>query len=172
MEPSTSASTETPSLGGDVTSKPPIIAARTHTSPPPSVLLLASEVEYRAHFQARLCAGPIVTHDGISVRFRTSDFDHCCYESTHRDRTKDRFSAARAERIDWIDYVLQNPSAAIRQGWDSRAKRHDEDRRVAVVDRMVVVIARTDVQKARFITAYWADSHKTIRKILGGPAWA
>ena len=64
------------------------------------------------------CQQPITTFDNIRVRFRESDFDHCMFESSKRDWTKDKFSAERAQRIDWIKATLIDASADLRQGWD------------------------------------------------------
>ncbi len=132
---------------------------------------LKSEAEYEQHFYGKYCKGPVITFDGISVRFRKLDFKHCFYESSRRDRIKDRFSIDRAERIDWIKKTLEDPEAILKTGWNRDSKRYDYKKRVAVVSGdYVVVIGIISSKKARFITAYAAGKN-TIDKILKGPDW-
>lgn len=135
--------------------------------------------KYRAHFQRVYCSGPITTFDGIEVRFRLARFRHDFYESSQRNQIKDRFSTERARRIDWIEKVLQDPSAELYQGWDKKRKRYDGQSRVAlVVDGYVVVIRLTAHDKAVFVTAYVAGKKptgnqrkSTMDKIRSGPKW-
>jgi len=47
----------------------------------PPLLSYQTIGEYRAHFERVYCQGPIVTFDGIAVRFRKEDFDHAFFES-------------------------------------------------------------------------------------------
>lgn len=123
------------------------------------MLNLANEAEYRAHFESIYCQGPIRTFDGIEVRFRKSDFDHCCFESSRRDAVKDRFSAKRAKRLNWIKAALEDANSECYQGWDKKRKRHDPRRRVALVmGNYVVVIAIKRQNRADFVTAYLADT--------------
>ena len=63
---------------------------------PPPLLRLGSETDYRCHFFLSYCRQPILTHDGIPVRFRETDFEHAFFESSGRDGVKDAFSAVRA----------------------------------------------------------------------------
>lgn len=136
------------------------------------LLILANEAAYRAHFVANYCGGPVVTFDGIQVSFRRDDFDHCCFESDRRTRKKAYFSDVRAERLDWIKAALADPGADLRVGWDNQRKRHAHDRRVAIISgRYVVIVAITQKGKARFITAYLADSDDTIHLIKKSPKW-
>lgn len=142
--------------------------------PTPPRVLYATEDEYRLHFERIYCSGPVLTADGIPVRFRKEDFGHCMYESTHRDGVKDQFSKERSERIDWIKATLENPAAELYQGWDGKKKCYMNDRRVAVIyEEYVVVIqllgAKSAPLRARFVTAYLADNN--INKIRGGPIW-
>lgn len=130
--------------------------------------------EYKAHFEHKYCRSPILTFDGILVRFSKSDFYHCFFESSRRDSNKDSFSTLRAKRIDWIEAVLEDPNADLRVGWDKKKKRYDNSRRIAlVVGPYVVVIGiqKKDNKKARFITAYVADSSTTVNKIMQSPVW-
>jgi hypothetical protein len=138
---------------------------------PPLVCYTTAD-EYRSHYERVYCEGPIPTFDGIAVRFRKDRFDHCFYESTHRNQLKDAFSAQRAERIDWIKAALQDSNAELRIGWDAKKKRYDRSHRVAlVVGDYVVVIRLSGNQTAQFVTAYVADSPATLAKIKGSPKW-
>lgn len=137
-----------------------------------------TEAEYRRHFERVYCKGPIKTFDGITVRFHKSMFDHCFFESSRRDTNKDTFSIKRAERIDWIKKVLQDPSSEKYVGWDRKKKRYNKKRRVAIVmGNYVVIIQLTGSDKANFITAYLADTGgskgrpATIDLIRSGPKW-
>jgi len=108
----------------------------------------------------------------LIVRFRKDRFDHCFYESTQRNRIKDRFSPKRAERIDWIKAALQDESADLYVGWDRKKKRYSTFHRVVViVNNYVVVIRLLKNKKAEFVTAYVADSTSTIEKIRRSPLW-
>ena len=143
-------------------------------APYPPLLKLPDEAAYRAHFLAKYCQGPITTFDGIKVWFRNDKFDHDFFESSNRDDVKDVFSPMRAERMDWIEATLADPTAILKQGWIKREQRHDSGRRVAIVKgNYVVVIAmnRRNPRKANFVTAFVADSPKTYNEIMGSPAW-
>ena len=140
---------------------------------PPRVVYATIE-EYRQHFERVYCHRPITTFDGIPVQFRKSDFEHCMYESSKRDSNKDRFSAERSQRVDWIRETLTNPKAELYQGWDKRKKKRDPGSRVAVVYEEFVVVIRiysdgTGGTRGRFVTAYLADN--SIRKIRAMPRW-
>ncbi|ABK44521.1 conserved hypothetical protein [Magnetococcus marinus MC-1] len=138
----------------------------------PALLQLNDLDAYRQHFEATYCQGPIATFDGIAVRFRKSDFDHCCFESSRRNKIKDSFSPKRAERLDWIKTALQDPDSDRFIGWDGKRKRYDNNRRVTlVVSNYVVVIALTSRKTARFITAYVADTPRSLEKIKASPKW-
>lgn len=143
----------------------------------PPLVEYATEGEYRAHFRREYCRCPLTTFDGIEVRFRTRQFDHCFFESSQRDTSKDAFSPDRTRRIDWIRAVLQDPDAELYVGWDRARRRWDDKRRVAVVlGEYVVIIALTGDLKADFVTAYLASpappgQMSTIQKIRRGPRW-
>ena len=143
-------------------------------SVPPKVCY-ATEQEYRTHFEQVYCQGPLVTFDGIPVRFRKSDFDHCMFESSQRNRVKDTFSRERAERMDWIKAALIDASADLRQGWDNKKRRVDPNRRVAIAHEDFTVIIQVRKRKtgdyaADFVTAYVASD--SISKIRNKPGWA
>lgn len=141
---------------------------------PPPRLLSGSIEDYRSHFENDYCHKPLITFDDMPVYFRKKDFDHCMFESTRRDGSKNLFSKVRAERIDWIRATLQNSKAELYQGWDRRRRRPYPDYRVAVAYEHFVVVIRTSLDKrggvkATFTTAYSAD--KSIDKIRRMPRW-
>ena len=140
--------------------------------PYPPLLTFAAEHQFRAYFEDTYCRRPISTFDGIAVRFRKENFDHCCFESSQRNKTKDTFSMPRAERLHWIALALQDRRADRFVGWDGKRKRYDRKRRVTLVmDDFVVVIQLTKPGQARFVTCYVADSVATLTKIRKGPRW-
>jgi hypothetical protein len=112
-----------------------------------------------------------MTFDGIPVRFRKRDFYHAFFES--KRAKDDSFSLTRAERMDWIKATLEDPDSERFIGWNNKSKRYDRKRRVAVVmGNYVVVIALSARGQGHFITAFVADSEKTLEKIRKGPKWA
>jgi plasmid maintenance system killer protein len=139
----------------------------------PPLVNYSTPEEYRAHFERLYCRGPISTKDGVRVRFRKSDFDHCMFKTDRRTREKTtEFAAERAERIDWIQAALQDAAALLLEGWDNKNKSYDPQRRVTLIynERYVVVIAMTGASQANFITAYLADA-ETIEKMKKSPVW-
>jgi hypothetical protein len=144
----------------------------------PPLVRYATQAEYRVHFERVYCRAPIQTFDGIAVRFRKTDFDHCFFESSKRNRVKDRFSPRRAERVDWIKRALEDPHSERYQGWDRDQKAYDRNRRVTIVmGNYVVVIALVGPRDADFVTAYVVDMPSkpgrpnTIDLIRQGPHW-
>ena len=140
----------------------------------PPLLKLPDQAAYRAHYERTLCRGGIVTHDGIPVFFRKSEFGHAFFESSNRRGANDVFSLDRAMRMDWIPVALADPNVPCFQGWNRKRRRYDPTRRVAVVtDDFVIVIGirqtRGGVMKANFITCYCADN--SIGKIRKSPRW-
>jgi len=128
--------------------------------------------EYRLHYENVYCHKPITTFDGIEVRFRKDRFNHCFFESSQRNKIKDRFSKIRAERIDWIKHALQDKNADIFWGWNKKRNKYDKYRRVVVVVKNYVVVIRiTGKKKAKFVTAFLADSKSTINRIRKSPKW-
>lgn len=141
--------------------------------PYPPLRVFNTAEECRTHFETTYCQGAISTFDGIEVRFRTSDFDHCFYESSNRDGTKDSFSQPRSERVDWIKAALEDATAELYKGWDKKRRKYNLKRRVCVVcQNYVVVIAMTGHLKADFVTAYVADTGRTLAMIRTSPTWA
>lgn len=138
----------------------------------PPIMKLADEAAYRARFEALYCRGTIAAFDGIQVRFRKTDFDHCFFESSQRNRVKDTFSALRAVRLEWIQVALQDRAADRYIGWDRNSKTYDKHRRVTLVcGSYVVVIALTGVATANFVTAYVADTPSSLQRIKASPKW-
>ena len=138
----------------------------------PSVVIYTQQSDYRAHFEREYCREPTVTFDGIRVRFRKRNFDHCCWKSTKKNDTKDSFCPTRASRIDWIRYALQLPTAELYVGWNKKIGRYDFDRRVAFIEGcFVTVIQINGDTEAHFITAYHVADRRTRILIRGGPKW-
>jgi len=135
---------------------------------------------YKKIYKRVYCKRPIITFDGISVKFYVDNFEHAFYESRYRrKKDKSKFSYKRANRIYWIKWVLENPNAQLFIGYDSTKRSYDKSRRVAVcVDNYVVIITidRRDHKRAKFTTAYLADGvngkgQKAIDLIRSGPEW-
>lgn len=140
----------------------------------PPMVYYETESEYFRHYEKIYCVKPILTFDGIPVWFRKSSFNHAFFESSHRDKIKDKFSETRAMRIDWIKPTLQNRNALLYCGWDHSKRKYDPSWRVSVVyDNYVVVIELSKKQdgtlKGNFRTAYVADN--SIEKIKSSPKW-
>ena len=58
-------------------------------------------------------------------------------------------------------------------GWDNKRKRYDRRRRVALVmGNYVVVIGISSKGNGRFITAFVADTRRTVQMIRQNPKWA
>jgi len=135
--------------------------------------VLPDEAAYRHLYLQTYCNPviPIITFDGIQVRFFADRFDHAFFESFNRKLAdKAQFSLVRAQRILWIKDTLEDPTADLRVGWDKKSKSYDKSFRVAVVKyNYVVIIWVKGNSQAKFITAYEADN--SIGKILGSPVW-
>ena len=137
----------------------------------PPLVHYSTELEYQAHYEQTYCKGPVMTGDGIAVRFRKANFRHLFFESTQRNGVKDAFSQPRACRIDWILAALNDPTIPMRMGWIKKKNRYDPARRVVVAQgNYVVVIHLTGNSKANHVTAYVAD-RGTVAKIMRGPEW-
>jgi hypothetical protein len=139
----------------------------------PPLLIYATEEEYRMHFESVYCQNHVVTFDGIQVNFYSVHFRHAFYESARRQEgDKSVFSRSRAERLDWIKVALQDPKAELYWGYDSRKKRVNKARRVCIVlGDYVVVVGLKGAKRAFFITAFVADSPRTLAGIRSSPRW-
>jgi hypothetical protein len=139
--------------------------------PYPPLVKYLSEQKYRQHFEDVYCKQPLLTFDGISVRFRKSNFDHAFFES--KNAKDDTFSMIRAERMDWIKAALEDPNSDRFVGWNNRLKCYDNTRRVTIVlKNYVIIIGITKKGAGFFITAFVADSDRTLSLIRKGPRWA
>ena len=138
----------------------------------PALLKLASVAIYEGFFNVTYCLKPLLTHDGLAVRFRKRDFSHCAYESSRRDGNKDTFSPQRAERLGWIREALQDPNLTLYAGWDKKKRRYDHNSRVTImIDDLVVVIRLKSATEADFVTCYVADTPASKAKLLTSPRW-
>jgi hypothetical protein len=135
---------------------------------------------YKNIYKNFYCKKAIVTFDNINVKFYVDNFEHAFYESnSRRKQDKSVFSYKIANRIYWIKWVLENPQAKLYIGYNSKTKRYDNTRRVAIcVDNYAVIIGidKKDTKKAKFITAYVADGingkgEKAIDLIKNGFKW-
>lgn len=141
----------------------------------PPLLVLATDVDYRRHYERNYCRAVVTTHDGIRVFFNADRFEHAFFESTLRNGVKDTLlSAARVQRMDWIAATLADPSAVRFQGWDKKRGRYDPTHCVNVVFEDFIVVLRLSLRadgtlKANFVTCYQADN--SIGKIRTSPFW-
>lgn len=132
-----------------------------------------TEAELRKIWVDEYCVVDIFTFDAILVKFYSEMFDHCFFESNDR-KAKDKsiLSYNRLQKIYWIKETLQDPSAVLKQGWDNKNKKYDNQRRVAMVKgNYVVVISIYAIRKARFITAFQIDNDENLEKFMNGPDW-
>ena len=133
-----------------------------------------TEQELRNLWSELYCEELIYTFDNIEVKFYSSMFDHCFFESDDR-KAKDKsiLSLNRLEKIYWIKDALEDPESIRKQGWDSKGKKYDGSRRVILVKgNFIVVILIYSYKKARFITAYEVNDNENLTKILSSPDWA
>jgi len=139
--------------------------------PYPPLVHYDSEAQYCEHFEQVYCNRKIITFDNIPVSFKKLDFDHAFYESSKSK--DDTFSLKRAERIDWIKTALEDSNSEKYFGWDNKRKKPDRRRRVVLVmGNYVVVIGISGKGTGRFITAFVADSGRTVQMIRKNPKWA
>lgn len=137
-----------------------------------NLTILKNQAEYRQFYIDYYCNNEITTHYGVNVSFKPDQFEHAFFSSSSRTTPdKSIFNTDRAKRITWIKKVLQDCEIPVYQGWDSKKKRHDVTRRVALVtpDGYVVVLRLIKPNHARFVTAYLIDDSSVLRKIQAGP---
>jgi hypothetical protein len=139
----------------------------------PPLVIYDTQQEYREHFINKYCGDLIETFDGYKVKFYYDMFEHAFFESSNKRGNKDIFSKKRAERIDWIEDVLKDETAELYMGYDNKKKTNDNNRRVAIIneDNYVVIIQIIKELKAKFVTAYVADSPNTALAIRQNPKW-
>lgn len=124
--------------------------------------------EMRKIWADEYCQKEIETFDGVMVKFYEDMFDHIFYESRDRiAKDKSDISLNRLEKMLWIKETLQDNTAILKKGWDTKEKKYYEDRRVAIVKGNYVVIIRfTGLLKAKLVTAYEKED---IENILNSP---
>ena len=141
----------------------------------PALRHFSDEAECKKYFIENYCNAEISTHDGITVSFHADMFEHAFYIRAQKKwkSQKDHFSVDRGERIDWIKYVLNDPTIIPRQGYDKARKKSDNSRRVAFLtpNNYVVIIQLLGKKKARFVTAYLVDGPDVANKINSSPVW-
>jgi len=127
-----------------------------------------TEAEYREHFKRTYCGSPVVTFDGVEVRFYENQFGHVFFEGDW----KSGFSIERAQRIEWIGEALRDATTLLRVGWDSRTNRPDYKRRVCLAGGNYVVVVQfaANQKQAVLVTAFVA-SPNTVRQIRSSRAW-
>ena len=132
-----------------------------------------TEEELREIWSVEYCNTPIITFDDIEVKFFSSMFNHCFYESDNRrEKDKSILSLNRLEKIYWIKETLQDPDSIRKQGWDRNKKTYTDSSRVNLVKgNYIVVIKIFSKNKARFITAYEVNSDENLEKIKNSPDW-
>lgn len=132
-----------------------------------------SEEELREIWSEEYCNQTIITFDEIEVKFFSSMFDHCFFESANRkEKDKSILSLNRLEKIYWIKDTLLDPDSIRKQGWDKNKKKYINSRRVNLVkDNYIVVIKVFSKYKARFITAYEVNNDDNLEKIKNSPDW-
>lgn len=133
-----------------------------------------TEPELRKIWSDTFCEKPIITFDNIEVKFYSSMFDHCFFESDNR-KAKDKsvLSYNRLQKIYWIKDALEDPDTIKKQGWNSKEKKYDSERRVTLVKgNFIVVILIYSPKRARFITAYEVNNDDNLEKIKNSPDWA
>jgi len=140
--------------------------------PLPPLLRLPDKTAYWKHYKKHyLRPGCITTFDGIRVQFFDHNFTHAFFtESKRGSGIKDRFDRNRAERMDWIAYVLQDATAELYERIMPNRKR----RRIALMpaERYAVIIqVERDPTRANFITAYVVNSDSALRKMRSNPRW-
>jgi len=138
----------------------------------PPLLKLSSEAAYREHFRKHYLTGtPLVTFDGIRIRFFAHNFDHAFFtESVRGSGMKDRFDRSRAERMDWIGAVLCSSAVELYR----RVMPKGSVRRISLVpvERYAAVIAvEKKLRSANFVTAYVVNSNSTLKKMRSNPKW-
>jgi hypothetical protein len=138
----------------------------------PPLLKLSNEAAYREHFRKHYLTGtPLVTFDGIRVRFFAHNFDHAFFTESVRDSgIKDTFDWSRAERMDWVGAVLRSSAVELYR----RVMPKGKVRRIALIpaERYTVVIGvEKSLRLANFVTAYVVNSDSALNKMMSNPKW-
>jgi hypothetical protein len=138
----------------------------------PPLLVLPDEKAYKAHWlENYVFLSPLITFDGIAVRFFAEVFDHAFFrESKPRSRVKDFLDFDRAKRMDWVAAVLRDGSVELYR----RVMPNGKIRRIALVfsERYAVIVQLGGLGKpARFITAYVVHNDSALRNMRSNPPW-
>lgn len=142
----------------------------------PNLVSYATEVEYKKHYIDNYCnSSPIMTFDGIPVKFYEDRFEHAFYKRVEKKwkSPKDRFCRLRGERIDWIKHVLQDPTIEPKKGYDHAKQTYDNSRRITFMNshNYIVVIMLDKKNQGKFLTAYLVDNEEAADKIRNSPKW-
>jgi hypothetical protein len=140
----------------------------------PPLIIYATETEYRAHFISKYVGqkNSVTTFDGITVRFFQESFNHAFFTSSSRSSpNKNKFDKSRAERIDWIKYVLEDSTMEVYR----RVMPNRKVRRIALEPTtpyaVIMQIDQRNPAHARFITAYVVKSQSALTKMRSNPKW-
>lgn len=143
----------------------------------PKLVYYETENQYFEHYKRVYCRDKVYTFDGIRIFFDPKRFLHAFYEDDNTKQyggNKSKFCKVRAERIDWIKYVLADKDSVLYQGYNERVGNMPE-RRVAVISRdKYVVILNMFLNNngelcGKFNTAFYAD--KSYERIIQNPLW-
>lgn len=138
----------------------------------PPLLHLPDEMSYRRYFSEQYVAAiPLVTFDGIRVRFFPAIFDHAFFRDISRSSgDKSLFARERAERMDWIRAILQDSTVEL-----YKRQVRGKIRRIALepAERYAVIIQirSADGRVADFMTAYVVNSDSALAKMRSNPKW-
>ncbi|MCD6100299.1 hypothetical protein DRQ11_00240 [candidate division KSB1 bacterium] len=140
----------------------------------PPLIIFPTEAEYRTYFINKYVgqANSVITFDGITVRFFRENFNHAFFTSSSRKfPRKDQFDRSRAERIDWIKHVLEDPAMEVYR----RVMPNGKVRRIVLEPTtpyaVIIQIDPKDCTQARFITAYIVNSSSAVKKMRSNPKW-
>lgn len=137
--------------------------------PPPPLLILADQDEYRDYFDKHYVHGPpVTTFDGIRVVFYPQHFGHAFFrDSTPTAGDKAHFDVFRAQRMNWIPAILGDPAMEVYR----RVMPNRKVRRIALEPSTpYAVVIEMRRHNGVFITAYKVDSGP-LQKMRGNPRW-
>ena len=138
----------------------------------PPLLYRPDAAAYRMHFIRHYCMTPVVTFDSISVEFFPEVFEHAFYrDSNPTANDKAVFDLARAQRLNWIRAVLEEPTCNLYR----RTMPGHRTRRIALEPTtpyaVIIQIDTRSLTRARFITAYIVDSTRALQGMISNPRW-
>ncbi len=139
----------------------------------PPLLNLPNEGSYLNHFNRvyRPRASSIVTFDGIVVKFSRENFYHAFYtESIRGSGVKDTFSFGRAERMDWIRYVLASDSMELYRRVMTSRKIRRISLEASTPYAVVIELRNNNANIAGFVTAY-IPGPRALANMKSNPRW-